>query len=176
MDPWTPYINPLLLWYTTLHMSAHQKKKAYSFTTFNPLYTPCFHTSMRYLVYGRETTEDGVPFLRGYVFFKYQRTKRAAAKYLPDYSELYPDRGLGKAAQFCKKGGDYEEYGEIPRQGNKKKTVPTIQGCVSYCDHGVLRENHTHSTVPQYLYLCRKCCLESMAEEEETTLVKIRRC
>lgn len=94
--------------------------RGYSFVTANPRYSPCMHSSMRYMVYGREVGDTGVPFLQGWVFFKHQKSLQAVRKYFPDESHIYVNDGPKQASTYCKKGGDYEEYGVLPVKGKRK--------------------------------------------------------
>lgn len=71
--------------------------------------------SCRYLVFGREVGESGTPHLQGFVIFgtsvRFNRAKRS----LGDRCHIEPARGSSRqASDYCKKDGDYEEFGTCP--------------------------------------------------------------
>lgn len=72
-----------------------------------------------YLVVGREKGESGTPHLQGYIAFG---TKRRMPKKLLSRAHWEVMRGTpAQAAEYCKKEGDYEEYGQMPETGGEKE-------------------------------------------------------
>lgn len=76
-----------------------------------------------YLIYGRERGDNGVPHFQGYVEFG-NRQRLTAIKKIPAFrrAHLEPRRGTGaEAARYCKKDGDFVEFGEIKvtKQGRR---------------------------------------------------------
>lgn len=74
----------------------------------------------RYLVFGREVGDSGTPHLQGFVIFdravRFARAKRA----LGDRCHIEQARGpTSAAAQYCRKDGDYEEFGTEPTPQGK---------------------------------------------------------
>lgn len=69
--------------------------------------------SVRYVVYGRETGDSGTPHLQGYIEFDNARTHRQINKKLPGAYVALRRGSAAQAAEYCKKSGDYIEYGEI---------------------------------------------------------------
>lgn len=70
----------------------------------------------RYLVVGRELGESATPHLQGFVVFSRGLTRTRVANFLPR-AHLELARGTSEqAATYCKKDGDFDEYGECPRQ------------------------------------------------------------
>lgn len=75
----------------------------------------------RHLVFGRERgSENGTLHLQGYAEFRSAKTFSAAKAVLPLSAHLEQRRGnASQAANYCKKDGDYEEFGEPSRQGTR---------------------------------------------------------
>lgn len=101
----------------------------YVFTLNNP--TPPEVAALRdsweqhytYLVYGRETGDNGTPHLQGY-FRLIRRERLTTCKQKPamQRAHLEPMRGTsGQAAAYCKKDGDFDEFGEPPREKQGKR-------------------------------------------------------
>ena len=89
-----------------------------------------------YQVFGYERGAEGTPHLQGYVQFKDQKTQSAVKKMMPR-AHLEPRRGtIDQAVEYCKKDGDWEEFGKKPmtqrRKGERKqeKVAPDQrEGC-----------------------------------------------
>lgn len=72
-----------------------------------------------YIVYGFETAETGTPHLQGYVEFKHHHNIREAQFELnvPYHTHFEVRRGTRyQASEYCKKEGNFEEYGVTPVQ------------------------------------------------------------
>lgn len=70
-----------------------------------------------YAVFGREKGESGTPHLQAYVIFKNRKTFTSVKKI---FSTAHIERARGtpqEASDYCKKDGDFEEFGEIPPDG-----------------------------------------------------------
>lgn len=74
-----------------------------------------FRDKVSYLVYGRETCpETGRKHLQGYVAFK-NRQRMSAIKKMDGRSHFERMRGTSaEAADYCKKDGDFSEFGVLP--------------------------------------------------------------
>lgn len=72
-----------------------------------------------YLVYGKEIAPTtGTPHLQGYIHFKNQKELTAVIKKIPGHVE--PAKGnTQQNRDYCIKGGDYTEYGTMPKQGKR---------------------------------------------------------
>lgn len=77
----------------------------------------------KYLIVGRETGENGTPHLQGYVHFG----KQVSAKRLRDVvprAHIEKARGSpGQNRDYCSKGGDFEEDGDLPGGQGKRNDL-----------------------------------------------------
>lgn len=68
-----------------------------------------------YLIFGREVAPTtGTPHLQGFVAFLARRTFNVVRDALPPGSHIAIARRPKEAAEYCKKEGDYEEFGVFP--------------------------------------------------------------
>lgn len=73
-----------------------------------------------YLVFGKEVGEQGTPHLQGFVHLKNAATMSALKKKIPR-SHLEVRMGsIDEATDYCKKDGDFEEFGVKPLSQNEK--------------------------------------------------------
>lgn len=84
-------------------------------------------SSVDYLVFGKETAPTtGTPHLQGYVAFSVNKRLQAAKRALSDNSGIHLERKAfnsthQQAADYCKKDGDFEEFGVIPTDTQGKR-------------------------------------------------------
>lgn len=76
---------------------------------------------LMYLVYGRETApQTGTRHLQGYVYFLHPISMAGAKLRLSQRAHFEAAKGSPlQASTYCKKESDFEEMGELPRQGKR---------------------------------------------------------
>ena len=82
--------------------------------------------NVKYGVYGKETGESGTPHLQGFVIFVSNKRLRACRLWLPRaHFELA--RGTSRqAADYCKKDGEFDEYGELPSEQGRRRDIEEV--------------------------------------------------
>jgi hypothetical protein len=80
------------------------------------------HPDVTYLVYGREVGESGTPHLQGFMVCRTPLRFECVAQLL--WADARPHvevaRGTSQAAlSYCKKDGDFVEYGQVPTEQGK---------------------------------------------------------
>lgn len=105
--------------------------KQWCFTLNN--YTPAELTAIvdsasgfDYLCFGRELGDSGTPHLQGFLCLP-QKKRLAQVKQLDGLSRAHfekrsPRSTPAQAAEYCKKEGDYDEYGELPGKKQGQRT------------------------------------------------------
>lgn len=80
--------------------------------------------NVEYLVFGRETAPDtGTPHLQGYVAFRAALRFTTARARISPRAHLEVARSPGSvAADYCKKDGDFEEFGDTPTATQGRRT------------------------------------------------------
>lgn len=110
-------------------MSRNAAAKRWCFTINN--YTPVELQTLTdsahnfdYLCFGRERGNNNTPHLQGYLVLE-TRLRLANVKALPGFARAHLEvsRGTPKqASDYCKKDGDFEEYGSLPQgQGHRSE-------------------------------------------------------
>jgi len=71
-----------------------------------------------YLIYGKEVGQSGTPHLQGYV--QLLKKTRISKKLQQKYGHLEKRKGtVEQAIAYCKKDGDFTEFGEVPLTGGE---------------------------------------------------------
>jgi hypothetical protein len=74
--------------------------------------------SCKYIVMGFEVGKSGTPHLQGYVEFDHAKTFSACKKCIGNKCHIENRRGSSKqASDYCKKDGEFYEFGELSSQG-----------------------------------------------------------
>lgn len=124
-----------------------RQSKYWCFTINNPvasdhdtLTTLSQSTHIEYLVIGDEVGEDGTPHIQGFVIFNVRKRFVSAKTLIGDRSHVESTRGTPyQAAQYCKKDGTFQEYGDPPvniasRNGATGHFTEYTTWCTSFFD------------------------------------------
>lgn len=123
-------------------MPGQTKVRNVCFTHNNPTredkarYQCLFPSTANYVVFGNEVGESGTPHLQGFIKLSDAKTYRELHTLLPG-AHIEGARSPVAAIKYCKKDGDYEEYGTCPR-GTTGAGRPGFGEVGQYMvDHGV---------------------------------------
>lgn len=83
-------------------------------------------TCYSYVIAGREVGENGTPHLQGFIRLDTKRTLRGLKRILPDEIHWESAKTVGEAIEYCKKDGDYVEFGDVPRGAEKKSSLSNL--------------------------------------------------
>jgi len=82
---------------------------------------------VRYGIIGRETGASGTPHLQGFVIFNRQQRFNFAKRNIGDRCHLECTRGTSvQARDYCKKDGDFDEYGSFPNKQGKRNDLEEV--------------------------------------------------
>lgn len=86
------------------------------------------HEDCQYIIYGREVGENGTPHLQGYVCLRSRARLNQLRQYISDRAHFEIARGTpSQAADYCKKDGNYAEFGTIPKQKGTRSDLLAVQ-------------------------------------------------
>jgi len=100
-----------------------------------------------YLIFGYERGESNTPHLQGFIHFRNALRFSTLKQWLPRAHWEKRKGSIQQAADYCKKEGNFQEFGEIPSdpkdKGNKsKETWTTILAKAEEGDHKWIKKNH----------------------------------
>lgn len=130
------------------------KSRGWCFTINNPCWTDEIDLEQlqgksEYLVYGKEEGENHTPHYQGYVRFKHPTTLNRVSQLLPR-AHIEKQKGTAiQAAEYCKKDGDFKEFGEPPKSAaaNGARTKEMWRKVIAYAEAGDverIRDEYPH--------------------------------
>lgn len=97
----------------------------------------------KYLVYGNEVGENGTPHLQGFMTLK-KRYRITGLRKLGLKCHLEVAKGTSiQASDYCKKDGDYVEFGTPPTPGKRTDLESAIQDIKDGASMRDIAENHS---------------------------------
>ena len=99
-----------------------------------------------YLCFGRETGDSGTPHLQGYTIFA-NEIRFTTVKNKLGTQRLHVEASRGSAKQnrdYCKKDGDFEEYGDFPESNQGRRT--DLERFFNWADERVATSGRPPST------------------------------
>lgn len=90
-----------------------------------------------YLVYGRERGENNTPHLQGFFVLK-QKKRLNAIKEIPGFARAHLEKTRGtvdQAVAYCKKDGDFDEFGELPQTQGSRTDFETLKEWIKEQPH-----------------------------------------
>lgn len=108
-------------------MPVNSKRWCFTQNNWEPHHEDTLKTvPFNYLVYGKEKGDSGTPHLQGFITFKAAKRPSALKKLLPQaHWEMAKGTSL-QASDYCKKDGDFEEFGDPPTPGTRTDLRRTI--------------------------------------------------
>lgn len=96
------------------------RSRAWCFTINNPIETDKVdlnYHNVTYAVVGNEIGDNGTQHLQGFVYFANPRAFNGVKKLFPRAHIEIMKGTIEQAANYCKKDGDFVEFGDLPKQG-----------------------------------------------------------
>lgn len=117
--------------------------------------------STKYLIIGREVGENGTRHIQGFIQFKSPKSFHAAKRAVSERCHIEAAGGQPwQAADYCRKDGDYEEYGVSPiapkeKGSREKERWRRIAELATQGSMGELKEQFPQAFVQHYSTLMR---------------------
>lgn len=140
-----------------------RQAKRWCFTLNNPVEADkaklnALGSSCDYLVYGNEVGESGTPHLQGFVILSRSYRFNTVKDLLGERVHLEVARGNNKqAADYCKKDGDFTEFGTLPGQQGKRTDWDRYREYISDLGRLPSRRELASSFPSLYARYSKKC-------------------
>ena len=120
-----------------------------------------------YLLYGRETGEEGTPHLQGY-FVSKTRIRLGSAKILIPRAHFEVAKGTPEENfDYCTKDEDYEQFGDLPAKKGSRNDLQNFKEAVQSGVLSLKELRETHSDVlAKYPRFAREYLVDNMPEPE----------
>lgn len=90
-----------------------------------------FRKTVTYFIYGKEVGESGTPHLQGFISFRNRRRLTQVRRLFG--GRAHWERAKGTAAQaagYCRKDGDFFEFGEVPKGSGDRSDLRALNAAV----------------------------------------------
>ncbi|AXQ66479.1 MAG: putative viral replication protein [Persevirus pargotis] len=119
---------------------------------------------LSYLVYGREVGDSGTPHLQGYCIFVRKLRLRPVRELIGERGHFEVSRGTpAEASTYCKKGGDFFEFGDAPRAVATKSKTDVTKFCDWVKELGSMPSERTMANMFPSLWLKNRSNLVDLA-------------
>lgn len=114
---------------------------------------------VEYLVFGRETGDSGTPHLQGFVIFN-SAVRLSTAKNRLGNQRFHLEVSKGtpiQASDYCKKDGDYEEFGDCPTisQGKRTELESFYEWADRFCGENGRPPSHREACTEFPVIMCK---------------------
>lgn len=101
--------------------------------------------NITYLIYGKEVGESGTPHLQGFVRFSSKKRVGGVKAVIGGDPHVEVARNPKAAIEYCKKDGEYKEFGEFLLEQGKRNDIETIKKEIQEgnTDMNYFLENHS---------------------------------
>lgn len=101
---------------------------------------------VKYLIYGREVGDSGTPHLQGFISFSHRKSMKQCKDFLTGNPHVEIARNLPASVEYCKKEGEFEEYGEMVYNDGRRSELDRFKDSVKegLYDMKELRELHSN--------------------------------
>lgn len=108
-----------------------------------------------YVLFGKEVGESGTPHLQGFLSFSAQRRPNQVSACFSANPHLEVARNVGKSISYCKKDGDFLEFGTCPSGPGVRSDLDAFKDAVKQGTLDLKRIREEHSEVyAKYTRFC----------------------
>lgn len=124
-------------------------------------------SELSYLIFGRETSASGTPHLQGFCSF-IKRKRNPSSIFFNGRAHWEVCRNIPASIQYCKKEGDWVEFGTTSNEQGKRNDLESFKAAVraGLQDLNTVREEHSvvYARSPRF-------CLEYIRQHAPKTVV-----
>lgn len=117
--------------------------------------------TVKYAIFGKEQGEGGTPHLQGFIIFNENKRLNSVKRFISNRAHVEPAKGTSlQAAEYCKKEGDFEEFGQPPTSQGKRSDIESFKKWIVEFE-GTISEQHVANEFPS-IYLRYRSAAMSM--------------
>lgn len=123
-----------------------------------------------YVIYGREVGEGGTHHLQGFIAFTERTRFGQARQVVGGGAHLESARSVPRSIEYCKKDGDYVEFGELSSRQGSRSDLDAFKEDVKagVTDLAVIRETHSE-VYARYTRFCLEYIQDHYPRKELVT-------